>query len=608
MNGIRISRLDPVPSDWSAEQLAEFMENGLIPVTSLADTKTFKATLGLLMSQAKMGLISSESIAPKYDSTVTYPVNSYVVYEDVLYRCKENNTTGDWDASKWEAITATDIFQGATENASGKAGLVPVPSSAQRELFLKGDGTWDNPRPDLSSYVNNEDLGHIVAELYEEKTYNQGDYCIHDKRLYKCKANISQAEVWNANHWQEVKILDIISAMIEEIDIATNEEIDDMFVEAPKWPIFRFKLSSSPYDPDAGSSYTPTTGTDSVRGTWTNVSGSVWDCAVPDQTFFAEFRDKLTKGAYFHLIELKNADTLVSCSQLFAGCTQLISTCDLNIPNCYNVAYMFDGCTMLSEVGDISNGTLDTSFFGGGASAMFRNCTNLSEAPEVNINGASDTSYMFYGCTNLEKIPQYDLSTVQNMEGMFQGCSALGHYYSIPALDFSHATNCSYMFKDCSYLTLQTSSYNFNTSLCEDFHNMFEGASFKRTWTISTSKAIYCQEMFKNCGFTGSNSSYISVSLGRATQLYNMFEGCSFESVPIIYPDSTVATNCTEMFKNCAWCYGVTLYNWYVKLSGQRNPPAYHSSAFTGCCTQSGDPNASWYLNQIPSDWGGTGN
>ena len=94
-----------------------------------------------------------------------------------------------------------------------------------------------------------------------------------------------------------------------------------------RYPVFRFKLSSSPYDPDAGSSYVPTTGTDSVRGTWTQVSANVWDCAVPDQAFFAEFQNKLTSGAYFYLIDVINADTLLSCSQLFAGCTRLISTC-----------------------------------------------------------------------------------------------------------------------------------------------------------------------------------------------------------------------------------------------------------------------------------------
>ena len=210
MNGIRISRLDPVPSDWSTEQLLEFLTNGLFPATSLASNDTYKVTLGLILDYAKKGLISSESIAPKYDATVTYPVNSFVVYEDVLYRSKENNVTGTWDDSKWDVVASTNIFRGATEQASGKPGLVPVPSIAQRELFLKGDGTWDNPRPDLSNYVNNEDLGNLIIPLYTEKTYNQGNICIYNKKLYKCTVNISQAETWNPAHWDEINITQII--------------------------------------------------------------------------------------------------------------------------------------------------------------------------------------------------------------------------------------------------------------------------------------------------------------------------------------------------------------------------------------------------------------
>lgn len=210
MNGIRISRLDPIPSDWSEEQLLELLTNGLFPVTSLSNNDTYKATIGLILSYAKKGLISSESIAPKYNTNVTYSVNSFVVYEDILYRCKENNTTGEWNENKWDAITTTAIFTGATEQTNGKPGLVPVPSSAQRDMYLKGDGTWDNPTPDLTDYVSNEDLGHLIVSLYTNKTYNQGDLCIYNKKLYQCIANISQAEEWNPSHWQEVTLTQII--------------------------------------------------------------------------------------------------------------------------------------------------------------------------------------------------------------------------------------------------------------------------------------------------------------------------------------------------------------------------------------------------------------
>jgi hypothetical protein len=38
--------------------------------------------------------------------------------------------------------TARSVFTGATASANGTAGQVPAPTSAQRNNFLKGDGTW----------------------------------------------------------------------------------------------------------------------------------------------------------------------------------------------------------------------------------------------------------------------------------------------------------------------------------------------------------------------------------------------------------------------------------------------------------------------------------
>jgi len=34
---------------------------------------------------------------------------------------------------------------GATATKNGKTGLVPVPLAGMQDLYLKGDGTWNNP-------------------------------------------------------------------------------------------------------------------------------------------------------------------------------------------------------------------------------------------------------------------------------------------------------------------------------------------------------------------------------------------------------------------------------------------------------------------------------
>lgn len=383
-----------------------------------------------------------------------------------------------------------------------------------------------------------------------------------------------------------------------------------VFAKAMSAPaVFRFKISDSPFDEDYGTSYVPATGTNSTNGVWSHVSGNIWDCTIPaGVSTDGEFQNKLTitgySGAYFYLKEIINPET-VSANYLFAGCTGLIEVPALSLPSAHSLLDMFAGCTNLKQVGAISNGTLDGL---NDAARMFFDCHELVEAPMVNLTGARHVQAMFHDCYNLERIPQYDLSTVQYLSGMFQGCQALGHYYSLPALDFSSALDCSYMFKDCGiYLTMQTPSYTFNTANCENFKGMFDGAAFKYAWTIDTSKAFYCTEMFKHCAFNGNSSTPISLNLGRAVWLDSMFENGSFDSVPIAYNGQTIADHCSSMFKNCYWCDGASLYAWYIKLSGQQTPPYYHNDVFTNCCTQTGNPADLAYMAQIPGSWGGTG-
>lgn len=51
-----------------------------------------------------------------------------------------------------KVITAADIMEGATSSASSKVGLVPVATSAQRNYFLKGDGTWQDPSVTIANF------------------------------------------------------------------------------------------------------------------------------------------------------------------------------------------------------------------------------------------------------------------------------------------------------------------------------------------------------------------------------------------------------------------------------------------------------------------------
>ena len=48
--------------------------------------------------------------ADVYDSSSSYVVGDYCIYNNTLYRCK-SATSGAWDSTKWEAKTITSLIE-----------------------------------------------------------------------------------------------------------------------------------------------------------------------------------------------------------------------------------------------------------------------------------------------------------------------------------------------------------------------------------------------------------------------------------------------------------------------------------------------------------------
>jgi hypothetical protein len=99
-----------------------------------------KDTAGLMTAADKTKLDGIATEANKY----VHPTNSGYKHIPTggaagqILRWKEDGTA-TWGADKDTTYTN---FVGATANASGKAGLVPAPSTGATNLFLRSDGTW----------------------------------------------------------------------------------------------------------------------------------------------------------------------------------------------------------------------------------------------------------------------------------------------------------------------------------------------------------------------------------------------------------------------------------------------------------------------------------
>lgn len=108
-------------------------------------------------------------IAEQYDSTATYAVGDYVLYDNILYKCITAVSTAEsFDNTKWTQVVLTDqiaagvvsdvqidnvsvvsggianipSMTGATTAVAGAKGLVPAPLAGDEDKYLKGDGTW----------------------------------------------------------------------------------------------------------------------------------------------------------------------------------------------------------------------------------------------------------------------------------------------------------------------------------------------------------------------------------------------------------------------------------------------------------------------------------
>ena len=140
---------------------------------------------------------------------------------------------------------------------------------------------------------------------------------------------------------------------------------------------------------------------------------------------------------------------IVSFAPEFDG--DVLGTCGCNMVSyaCYN---MFRNCTSLTNAPELPATTLTDSCY----RCMFFGCTSLSIAPELPATTLKESCYknMFYGCTSLSIAPELPATTLRYecYSGMFFGCTGLTNAPELPATTLANSCY-AYMFQDCTSLT-----------------------------------------------------------------------------------------------------------------------------------------------------------
>ena len=90
-------------------------------------------------------------------TTVGSPFTAVYVLNGVPTQCN-HSVMKDVPEDAVFTDTPYDVFNGATTDAAGSTGLVPAPSTANVEQFLKGDGTWSDVYiPDMTGCTSSTD-------------------------------------------------------------------------------------------------------------------------------------------------------------------------------------------------------------------------------------------------------------------------------------------------------------------------------------------------------------------------------------------------------------------------------------------------------------------
>lgn len=185
--------------------------------------------------------------ADAYDDTATYNTGDYCIYGGELYKCNDDNVTGAWDATKWDATFLVDELGG-----SGSSLVLPESIAAEYDdtaSYTAGDfvmyqgilykcnhisatGSFDPTKWDAISatdYVNsvksslNTNISQLAGDLSDayssSRTYAVGDLCILGNLLYKCNTAITTPEAWTPAHWTATTLSDEIAAKANSSDV-----------------------------------------------------------------------------------------------------------------------------------------------------------------------------------------------------------------------------------------------------------------------------------------------------------------------------------------------------------------------------------------------------
>lgn len=179
----------------------------------------------------------------------------------------------------------------------------------------------------------------------------------------------------------------------------------------------------------------------------------------PDMDFSSATDTRAVYQACYKMIKAPwidfPTDHSFSLQNFFINCCEIETIPLYNTSHCTSMANMFDndtngiGISHLKEVPLLDTSNVTTM------GTMFRRCVNLEEVPKFDTSNVTNMSGMFSGWVNnehnnemhLKSVPDFDYSKVTRLEGFVRNCTSLTE---IPEMNIeANVTRCNEMFHNC---------------------------------------------------------------------------------------------------------------------------------------------------------------
>ena len=130
-----------------------------VTITTPTDGEILVYNNGTWENQANPA--STANFGPDYDENTTYNTGDKVIYQGLFYVCNDDNVTGTWDATKWDAFTVADL--------TGK--LLPMSTTEPNSMVADRIEAIESV-DDISSYLT-MDTNYFTAST--KQMYKSGN-------------------------------------------------------------------------------------------------------------------------------------------------------------------------------------------------------------------------------------------------------------------------------------------------------------------------------------------------------------------------------------------------------------------------------------------------